>query len=84
MKSLIRVSILLFALTMTLGVSTGFAQEDDAKLNVNTATEEQLAAIPEVGPELAAKIIQYRSEMGDIFALDDTAYALLPARKRVS
>ena len=38
---------------------------------MNTATEEQLAAIPEVGPELAAKIMEYRSEMGDIFELEE-------------
>ncbi len=67
MKGIIRVVFVLMILSLT----AGFAIAQDAKLNVNSATQEQLAAIPEIGPELAGKIIEYRSEMGDIYALDE-------------
>ncbi len=42
------------------GVS--LAQE---KMNINTATEEELASLPEVGADLAAAIVEYREMNGD-------------------
>lgn len=40
-------------------------------VNVNTATQEQLIAVPGLSPELAQAIIKYREEMGDIQNLDE-------------
>ena len=35
------------------------------KANLNTATEEELAADPKIGAELARKIVEYRENVGD-------------------
>jgi competence protein ComEA len=33
-------------------------------VNINTATQEELESLPEIGPELAQRIITYRTENG--------------------
>ncbi len=35
-----------------------------AKVNINTASVEQLTALPGVGPKLAARIVEYRQKSG--------------------
>lgn len=35
-----------------------------ALVNINTATQEELESLPEIGPELAQRIIAYRAETG--------------------
>jgi competence protein ComEA len=35
-----------------------------AKVNINTATVEQLTTLPGVGPKLAARIVEYRQKSG--------------------
>lgn len=40
-------------------------------LNVNTATVEQLAAVPGLNEELAQNIVQYRDDLGDLQSLDE-------------
>ena len=53
--------------------STGVA---GAKINVNTATETELESLPGVGPVLAQRIIDYRTEHGPfatVDALDDVS-----------
>jgi len=35
-----------------------------AKVNINTATADQLTTLPGVGPKLAARIIEYRQKSG--------------------
>ena len=34
------------------------------KVNVNTASAEQLTAVPGIGPKLAARIVEYRQKSG--------------------
>ena len=43
----------------------------DNKINVNTATSEELQSIPGIGPAKAAAIIQYRDEHGRFELVDD-------------
>ncbi|MDO4768535.1 MAG: helix-hairpin-helix domain-containing protein [Pseudomonadota bacterium] len=50
--------VILFLGTAVLSAETG-------KLNINTATEAELAALPEIGPDLAAAIVEYRELNGD-------------------
>lgn len=38
------------------------------KVNINTASAEQLATLPGVGPKLAARIVEYRSKAGSFRA----------------
>ena len=63
------ISALAFALCLTFAQAS-FADE---ALNVNTATQEQLAAVPGLNADLAAAIIKYREEMGDFMNIDELA-----------
>lgn len=40
-------------------------------INVNTATVEQLAAVPGMNADLAQGIVKYREDMGDIQTIDE-------------
>ena len=45
--------------------------EEEAKLNVNSATAEQMiAAVPGLSEQVARAIVQYREDMGDIQSMD--------------
>lgn len=48
-----------------------FAEGVEGKVNINTATESQLALLPGVGPKLATEIIKYRASNGDFKTVDD-------------
>jgi competence protein ComEA len=41
------------------------------KVNINTASVEQLQALPGVGPKLAARIVDYRTKSGAFRATQD-------------
>jgi len=56
-----------FALSLTTGlaVAAGPAKPAPAgKVNINTASAEQLTTLPGVGPKLAARILDYRQKSG--------------------
>lgn len=42
-----------------------------AKVNVNFATEEELEALPYIGPELARRIVSYRRKKGQFRSVED-------------
>lgn len=42
-------------------------------IDINTATQEELAALPGVGPDLAVDIVAYRDASGPFASLDDIA-----------
>jgi competence protein ComEA len=47
------------------GPGTGGAADDPAgKININTATAEELADLPRVGPVLAGRIVEFREQHG--------------------
>ncbi len=57
-----------FAVAALCFTGTAFAAE---KANLNSATEEELAADPNIGPDLARKIVEYRENVGDFTSYDE-------------
>jgi competence protein ComEA len=42
-----------------------------AKINLNTATAEQLSEVPGVGPKLAARIVEHRQKEGSFRSVNE-------------
>ncbi len=51
--------------------STEDTQENDGRININTATEQQLMLLPGVGETTAKKIIEYRTENNGFNTVED-------------
>ncbi|MBI3932760.1 MAG: helix-hairpin-helix domain-containing protein [Acidobacteria bacterium] len=69
MKKLNRILATGLALALGLMLTSGLALADAkpapaGKVNLNTATAEQLEVLPGVGPKLAARIVEYRQKSG--------------------
>jgi len=45
----------------------------DGKVNINTATAQQLQMLPGVGPSLATRILEYRKANGDFKSVEQLA-----------
>ena len=57
-----------FALVVSMGTASAAAKAaPSGKVNVNTATAEQFAALPGVGVKLGARIVEYRQKSGGSF-----------------
>ena len=56
---------LAFASTLATGLAVAAAKPaPSGKVNINTASAEQLATLPGVGPKLAVRILEYRQKAG--------------------
>ncbi|MDR1605165.1 MAG: ComEA family DNA-binding protein [Gracilibacteraceae bacterium] len=53
------------------GPSGPGAAGGDERININTATAEELTALPGVGPAIAGRIVQYREENGSFSLSED-------------
>lgn len=53
------------------GVNTSSLNEDDGKININTASKEQLMTLTGVGEAKALSIISYRENNGNYSAIED-------------
>ena len=47
------------------------SQENEALININTATEEELCSLPGIGEVLAGRIVQYRNDHGQFQSTDE-------------
>ncbi|MGD9098212.1 MAG: ComEA family DNA-binding protein [Desulfobacterales bacterium] len=68
MKKLL-VAMTLFGLI--LGMNTPLWAEDGAKININTASTEELTALIKVGDKTAERIIAYREANGPFSSVDE-------------
>ena len=59
------------ALALALLAIPTFAAEGVEVVNINTATAEQLALLPRVGPAVAARILEFREENGKFETAED-------------
>lgn len=53
------------------GSSSGSANQDDGRINLNKADETELQTLPGIGPSKAAAIIEYREINGSFQAIED-------------
>lgn len=70
MKKLI---VILVMLGLVLGMNTPVWAEASAKININSATVEELASLKNVGTKTAERIIAYRQANGPFATIDDLA-----------
>ena len=47
------------------------AASEDGLVNINTASEKQLETLPGIGPKIAGRIVEYRSEYGGFVSKDE-------------
>ncbi len=72
MRRFIMAVVVLFAVTFVCQTNVCFSgKEIEGKVNINTATAEQLEQLPGVGSKIAAEIIKYRTENGNFAAVED-------------
>jgi competence protein ComEA len=73
MKNRIRTTASLIALILSLTVLAALpaAAGETGAVNVNTASPDQLALLPRVGPAVAQRIVDYREENGAFKAPED-------------
>ncbi len=64
MRYLKRVFICFAILGFVMGVCTASLAANTGKVNINTATADELASLQKIGPKIAAKIIDYRKKNG--------------------
>jgi len=67
-KSRKTIGLLALALLVLAG-SAAFAA--DGKVNINSASEEELALLPRVGPAVAGRIIEFREQSGAFESAED-------------
>ncbi len=57
--------------TFTAPIAASTQQQELGEYDINTATPEQLQNLPNIGPVLAQRIIDYRNEHGPFASIED-------------
>jgi competence protein ComEA len=70
MKSKVAIAVLVAVLAVMFGEISVYAG-DPVKININTASAEELTRLQGVGPKYAARIIEYREQNGPFAAPED-------------
>lgn len=64
-------AVLLICLCFMLAGMGATALAADGKININTATHQELTMLKGIGPELAKRIVQFREEHGPFATIRD-------------
>ena len=70
MKKLI---VILVMFGLVLGMNNPLWAENGAKININTATAQELATLKNVGPKTAERVIAYRQANGQFTSVEELA-----------
>jgi competence protein ComEA len=62
---------LALAVLTVAGPAPAAEKAPTGKVNINTASVDQLSALPGVGPKLAARIVEYRQKSGSFRSTQD-------------
>ncbi len=93
MKMFAKLTLLLLTAATFYAAGPAAAAESSGVVNVNTASADQLALLPRVGPALAGKIVAHREENGQfkkaedlllVSGIGDKMFALIEPFVRVS
>ncbi|MFQ5818041.1 MAG: ComEA family DNA-binding protein [Terriglobia bacterium] len=57
-------SAVLFGLFLLVAYTLGAEEVQPKKININTATLEELATLPGIGPKIAERVVRYREKNG--------------------
>ena len=58
-------------LVLAASAALGQAGPPKAKVNINTATQAELESLPRIGPKVAQRIIDYRTQNGNFKRVED-------------
>jgi comEA protein len=65
-------TLMILALAATLaGQAIAGTPADSAKVNINTATVQELQLLPRIGPAVAARVVEFRTTNGPFKAVED-------------
>lgn len=64
MRTAHRFTAALVLVALALAAAPTFAAEASGKVNLNTATADQLSLLPRVGPAVAQRILEFREQNG--------------------
>ena len=67
----------------TDGTGNDNKRPDIVKININTATVEELTVLPGIGESTAKQIIEYRENIGSFYSIDDLEKVKGISRNRV-
>ena len=71
-KKSFAVALLMFVVALNCYTKISFSAEGiEGMVNINTATEAQIALLPGIGSKLAAEVLNYRTSNGDFKTIDD-------------
>lgn len=51
--------------------TTAYRDEVSGRVNINTATAEELTSVPGIGPTTAQRIVEYRRKYGRFYSVND-------------
>ena len=71
MKNLKRSGAVILAIVFVLAFQSSLLAQEENKININTATLEELIQIKRIGPKYAQRIIDFREKNGPFEKIED-------------